>query len=165
MTALILNWIASHDAPGVEHNHHQGPLTMKAVMLAMMCLAAGGAHIMEFIPDGKLDYQQQFFFGLIAGTIGTLVGLSLFDCPTVKALARQGVTNLGLATVLGPTVAAMFSKTTGIETTIVVLAPISLTLGIGGSVLFAQIWPMFVAEMAKRAKKEIRAMVGDDSDG
>lgn len=164
MTALVLNWIAAH-VQTESHQPHQGPLTMKALLMAMMCLAAGGAHVLEFIPDGALTYQQQFFFGLIAGTVGTLVGLAMFDCPNVKALARQGVTNLGLATMLGPTCAAMFSKTTGIETTIVVLAPIALTLGIGGSVLFSQVWPLFVAAMAKRAKREIRNIVGDDSDG
>lgn len=145
--------------------NHERVIAMKALLLGMMICMAAGAEALILIPDGPLTLQQQVFFGLICGTIGTVVGLAMWDIPSadptgkhinpMKAMARQGAANLGLATLLATTFAYAFNALTGIPITIPVLAPISGILGIGGSAWFAKIWPYFLEQSAKRTKRHI----------
>src|ERR1700721_2905154 len=66
---------------------HRGDENVKKLCSEMVDAPDADAFI--FIPDGPLSLQQQFFFGLICGTIGTIVGCAMFDTPNMKALARQ----------------------------------------------------------------------------
>jgi hypothetical protein len=164
MTTLILNWIA-----GLHHDDRpaspcQRELTMKALFLGMMLCMATGAGSMVLIPDGPLTTQQQFIFGLIAGTIGTAVGAAYFEIDTLKKLARHAVSNLGLAAIFGPLSASGIHWATGIDITFAVVLPLFGTLGIGGSFIFGSLWPMALKALQKRAAKELRSVLGDAGD-
>ncbi len=145
-------------------------VAMKGLLLGMMFCMAAGAETLILIPDGPITIQQQFVFGLICGSIGTFVGLAMWEIPLatpagkpinpLMALARQAIANLGLAALLAPTLAAVFSKASGIPITVPVLAPISGLLGIGGSAWFAKLWPWFLEYSSKKAKDKIRKVVG-----
>lgn len=147
---------------------------MKGLILGMMFCMAAGAETLILIPDGPITVQQQFVFGLICGSIGTFVGLAMWEIPTANplgrpinplmALARQAVANLGLAALLAPTFAWLISGATGLPVTIQMLAPISGLLGIGGSAWFAKIWPWFLEQTANKAKQKIKRVL-DIPDG
>lgn len=149
-------------------------VAMKGLLLGMMFCMAAGAESFIWIPDGPITLQQQFMFGLICGTIGTVVGLAMWEIPVttpsgkpinpLMAMARQGLANLGLAALLAPTLAAVFSKASGIPITVPVLAPISGLLGIGGSAWFAKLWPWFLEYSSKKAKERIQRVVGNMPD-
>ena len=137
---------------------------MKGLLLGMLfCMAAGSAEL-AFIPDGPLSFQQMFFFGLVCGTLGTLAGAAMFDTPSLKALARQAGANLLLAAVLAPSCAVMASKVTGIETTIVLIAPIACLLGVSGSPLVMKFLPSLMDLLAKKGLRRVKDVIGDDDD-
>lgn len=157
MSAMV--WEFNRDDTDAIPLAHEGILTMKGLIVGMMFCMAAGAEGFVFIPDGTLSLQQQFFFGLIAGTIGTLVGLAIYGAANITQLARQALANLGLAALFAPLVAwAVCGK--GVD--VMVLAPIAGTLGIGGSVLFEQIWPMVKDSLANRVKSEAKKILGEN---
>lgn len=160
MTALVLNWLTG--ASLTTKRTDERVLVMKGLLLGMLVCMAAGAETLILIPDGPLTLQQQFVFGLICGTIGTVVGVAMFDIPTAKALARQAVANLGLAALLAPTVARGIALVTGMEVTIVMIAPIAGLLGISGTVILAKVLPMIIDAIARRARKEIQQLLPDD---
>lgn len=149
-------------------------VAMKSLLLGMMFCMAAGAETFILIPDGPITLQQQFMFGLICGTIGTVVGLAMWPIPLVnpvgkpvnplQEMARQAVANLGLAAGLAPTVAWGLSGISGIPITVPFLAPIAMFLGIGGSAWFAKVWPWFLEWSSKKAKERIRQVAGDVPD-
>jgi hypothetical protein len=155
VSAFILNLTSRTINAG--HAAHEGILTMKGMLIGMMCCMAAGADTLVFIPDGPLTTQQKFIFGLILGTIGTIAGCALVDTPSLKSLARQAIANIGLASLLAPTIASSIFA----EVDVLKLAPFSAVLGIGGSVIFGKAWPSISEMIASRASREAAHILGD----
>lgn len=166
MTTFVMkHHHSTHSLPRHDVKTDTESLMMKTLLLGIMMCMAGGATTFIMIPDGPLSYQDMFMFGLITGTIGTVVGLAYFECKSVMMMARQATANLGLASIVGPPICYVISYWFGIEKNIMLVSPVCGLLGIGGTVLLTKIWPAFVKAIEKKAKREIRKMVGDESDG
>lgn len=156
MSAVLLDMTSR----GLHGATHEGVLSMKALLVGMMCMAAACADTLVFIPDGPLTTQQKFIFGLILGTIGTVAGCALVDTPNLKSLARQAIANIGLASLLAPTIASCIFA----EVDVLKLAPFSAVLGIGGSVIFGKAWPSISDMIASRTISEAGHILGDKKD-
>lgn len=165
MTAIVLHWIermAGQPHAQQVSTGHGGVCPMNALLLGMMsCMAVGSAQFV-LIPDGPLSLQQQFFFGMIAGTVGTLVGCAVTDTPDMRSLSRRALLNLFLAGVCAPLTCSLIPM----PTTVAVIAPVAGLLGLGGNVPYNDIWPYLAKALGRRAKKEIETFIGpDDSNG
>lgn len=160
MTTIVLNWIARLDRNQPGELSQEGIVAMKGLLLGMLVCMAAGAESLIFIPEGPLTLQQQFIFGLIAGSVGTVVGASLFEIETLKKLARHASSNLGLAALFGPLCVWALRTVCGIESTFVIVLPIFGSLGIGGSLIFGKVWPAILDMAANRARAEAQKLLG-----
>lgn len=158
MTAFVLSLLrAESRQPFISV---EDSMTMKALLIGMLACMAAGADTMLFIPDGPLNIQQRFVFGLICGTIGTIVGCAICDIQNAKQLARHAIANLGLAVLGGATLASVIAYCFKLEPTLLVVAPSSGICGISGSAILDKLWPMILERLARRASKAADSVLG-----